>query len=267
MTQISVLGCGWLGLPLAESLLSNGFLVHGSTTSSLKLPFLQNAKIIPFLISINANDFTGDLVPFLQNSKILIIAIPPRFQGNSSENFVAKIQNLIPFIEHSNVEKVIFISSTSVYADDNTIVTEETLTNPNTESGVQLLEAERLLLENKNFETTIIRFGGLIGEDRNPIKYLAGKKNLENPEAPINLIHLTDCIGIIETVLQKEAWGEIFNAVTPCHPTRKTYYTQKAIELNLPLPTFEENKPSFGKSISNEKVEKVLAYKFKKKQL
>ena len=172
----------------------------------------------------------------------------------------------MPFIEKSSIEKVIFVSSTSVYQDGTSTklgVTELDKPEPNTESGKQLLKAEQFLQSNKNFQTTIIRFGGLIGEDRHPIKFLSGKTDLENPDAPINLIHQEDCIGIIESILEEECWNEIFNAVAPFHPTRKEYYLQKTIELNLPLPEFDESKPSIGKLISSTKVESVLNYKFK----
>lgn len=279
MKKISILGCGWLGLPLAKSLLKNGFLVKGSTTSTEKIAMLEAAGIEPFLLEVSETEIIGDITSFLENSEILIIDIPPKLRGNSAENFVAKIQNLIPFIANSSVEKVIFISSTSVYADAISTalnVTELTKPQPETESGKQLLEAEQLLQNNKNFQTTVVRFGGLIGEDRHPIKFLAGRKNIENPEAPINLIHQTDCIGIIETIIKKglqqaqsdkELKTETFNAVAPFHPTRKDYYTQKAIVLNLALPEFEQSKPSIGKIISSEKVESVLEYKFKNKLL
>jgi NAD dependent epimerase/dehydratase family enzyme len=113
----------------------------------------------------------------------------------------------------------------------------------------------------------VIRFGGLIGEDRHPVKFLAGRENLENPEAPINLIHQTDCVGIIETIIEQDCFNEIFNAVAPFHPTRKEYYSQKAQELNLQLPKFEDAKPSVGKIISSEKVALILNYEFQKRQL
>ena len=99
---------------------------------------------------------------------------------------------------------MLFISSTSVYGEENLIVTEETELNPDTESGKQLVQTEQLLQSNLNFKTTILRFGGLIGEDRHPIKFLAGRKNIENPNAPINLIHQDDCIGIIMEILEIE---------------------------------------------------------------
>ena len=262
MKQISILGCGWLGLPLAKSLLEKGFLVRGSTTSLDKISVLKSNGIQAFQIELSEDEIKGKINSFLENSEVLIIDIPPKLRSASSENFVRKIQNLIPFIEKSSVEKVIFISSTSVYADKNSIITETTKPNPETESGKQLVDTEQLLQSNTNFKTTVVRFGGLIGDNRHPIHFLAGRQNLENPEAPINLIHQTDCIGIIEKTLEKECWNETFNAVAPFHPTRKEYYTQKASELNLPVPEFEEAKISIGKTISSEKVETVLGYQF-----
>lgn len=278
MKQISILGCGWLGLPLAKSLLEKGFSVNGSTTSLEKIAVLEEAGIHPFLVSLSAVEVSAEtkisIENFLENSDVLIINIPPKLRGNSSDasgalsmTFVAKIQSIIPFIENSSVEKVIFVSSTSVYSDDNWIINEETIPNPDTESGKQLLEVEQLLQSNKNFQTTILRFGGLIGEDRHPIKFLAGRKNIENPEGPINLIHQVDCIGIIEAIYETNSWQETYNAVTPYHPIRKEYYTHKAIELNLPLPEFDESKISIGKTILSDKVASVLNYEFEKKTL
>lgn len=267
MTQISILGCGWLGLPLAKALLKNEFSVKGSTTSVEKLSILEKSGILPYLIALSENETTGNLIDFLENSKILIIDVPPKLRGSATENFVSKIKNVIPFIEKSAVENVLFISSTSVYGEDNLVVTEETELNPDTESGRQLLETEQFLQSNSNFKTTILRFGGLIGEDRHPIKFLSGRKNIENPNAPINLIHQDDCIGIIMEILKSNSWNETFNAVTPFHPSRKEYYTQKAIDLNLALPEFNAENSNLGKTISSTKIENVLEYQFIKPTL
>lgn len=274
MTQISILGCGWLGLPLAKTLLENGFSVKGSTTSVEKLSVLENSGIQAFQIELSETKIQGEVDSFLENSKILIIDVPPKLRGSEKENFVSKIKNVIPFIVKSTVEKVLFISSTSVYGDTSTAlsVTEETKLNPDTESGKQLVQVEQLLQSNLNFKTTILRFGGLIGEDRHPIKFLAGRKNIENPNAPINLIHQEDCIGIILEILRQapnDKWNrsETFNAVAPFHPSRKEYYTQKAIDFNLTLPEFNSENLTFGKTILSSKVENVLKYTFSKPNL
>ena len=106
MTQISILGCGWLGLPLAEALIKNGFSVKGSTTSSSKLAHLEKLGILPFLIALQPNAIAGDITTFLKGSEIVIIDIPPKLRSNNNEDFVGKMQTLIPFIEQKKKKKV-----------------------------------------------------------------------------------------------------------------------------------------------------------------
>ena len=275
--KISILGCGWLGLPLAKSLLSKGYEIKGSTTSESKLEVLKNAGISPFQIQLEEHQINGTIEDFLKETNVLVIDIPPRLRkvilSSDEMSFVNKVKTLIPFIEKSGIQKVIFVSSTSVYGDGFPIVeiTEDTKPNPDTESGKQLVIAETLLQSNLHFKTTVIRFGGLLGDDRHPIKFLAGRTNVENPDAPVNMIEREDCIGIIEKILkysetseQHDNWGETFNAVAPQHPTRKAYYHKKAEIFNLPLPTFAEDSESEGKIISSEKVETILGYSFQK---
>lgn len=265
--QISILGCGWLGLPLAKALLQKGFSINGSTTSEEKCIVLENLGINSFLINIGSKNRIDKIDTFLKESKILIVNIPPKGRENSQENFVDKIEILIPFIEKSHIEKVLFVSSISIYGDNNSVIAEETEPHPATENGKQLLKTEQLLQKNSNFKTTILRFGGLIGEDRHPIHFLSGRKNLENPKAPINLIHQKDCIGIIQKIIELDCWNETFNAVAPFHPNREEYYTQKAIDLKLALPEFDYQMTTFGKIISSKKIENILEYQFSKSHL
>lgn len=273
--KISILGCGWLGLPLAKSLLSKGHEIKGSTTSESKLDVLKNAGISPFQIQLESHQIIGTIEDFLKETNVLVIDIPPglrrEFSTSLEMTFVNKVKTLIPFIEKSGIQKVVFVSSTSVYGDGFQIVeiTEETQPNPDTESGKQLVIAETILQSNSYFKTTVIRFGGLLGDDRHPIKFLAGRTNVENPDAPVNMIQREDCIGIIEEILKQVQhdnweWNQTFNAVAPQHPTRKAYYHKKAEIFNLPLPTFAEDSESKGKIISSEKVETILGYSFQK---
>ena len=261
MTQISILGCGWLGLPLAKSLSEKGFKINGSSTSESKIAILQNFGIVPYLISITEEKIHGNITGFLAGSKILIIDIPPKIRGENGD-FISKVKSFIPIIEAAGIKKVLFVSSTSVYGDRGETITEQTIPNPQTESGKQIFEAEKLLAENQKFETTIIRFAGLVGEDRHPVFHLSGKSNLENPLAPVNLIHQKDCIGLIEAIIDKDIWGEVVNGVTPYHPSMKDYYTQKAIDLGLPIPEFQ-NDGAKGKIISSHKAQSILEYSFR----
>ena len=264
MAQISILGCGWLGLPLARHLISEGFSVSGSTTATEKLVVLEQSGIKAFQIAVSENGIFGDFERFLKGSETLIIDIPPKLRGPEKENFVGKIDHLIPAIEQSLVQNVLFVSSTSVFSEQENIpiITEKTKPNGTSESAKQLMQAENSLQQNPHFKTTILRFAGLIGEDRHPVRFLAGRENIENPDGPINLIHQEDCIGIISKILALSQWNETFNAAAPLYPSRKQYYTEKALEQNLIPPGFSHGK-SLGKIISAEKVQTLLNYKFK----
>jgi hypothetical protein len=63
-------------------------------------------------------------------------------------------------------------------------------------------------------------------EDRNPARFLAGKENLDNPNAPINLIHQKTVLELsLKSLLSK--LGKLPLTLQPYHPSRETYYTQK----------------------------------------
>lgn len=258
MDKIAILGCGWLGMPLAKKLVSSGYSVVGSTTSPDKLSEIDAIGATPFEIKLYESEISGDIVSFLANADVLIINVPP--QRKTQSEFTYKLKTLIPFIEKSAISKVVFVSSTSVYSDNNLEVNEKSVLNPDSESGKDLAKSEQLLSSNKNFKTTIIRFGGLIGETRNPVKYLSGRP-LENPKAPINLIHQHDCIGIIESIIKQNIWGKVFNGVTPFHPSREDYYIEKAKQVGCPPPVPSSGK-STGKTVLSNKLTSVLNYIF-----
>lgn len=261
--KIGIIGCGWLGFPLAKELIENGHNVYGTTTSDEKIQVLTQSGIKAFLITTNETGIEGDIQSFLKPLDILVINIPPRLRGKNRENYVSKIKHLIHEIEKSPVKKVMFIGSTSIYANDNSIVTEDTIPEPETESGIQLLAVEKLLTGNQHFNTTILRFSGLFGGDRHPANFLSGRKNVANPLAPVNLIHLADCIGIITAIIDNEVWGEQFNAAHPKHPLKKEYYTKKALKAGMEPPEFNTENKSRGKAIDSGKIINKFGYKFK----
>ena len=262
--QIAILGVGWLGMPLAKELLKKGFSVKGSTTSIEKLPLLKEAEIEPYLIKVASEGISGDINKFLQETDVLIVDIPPGLRRNPELDFSGGIRKLSQAIEKAGVKKVLFVSSISVYEETESfkIYTEDTEPNATSRSGQELAFAERILLEAPLFDTTVLRFGGLIGAGRHPIKYMAGRKNLANPLGPVNLIHEEDCIGIILKILEKGIFGKVYNAVYPLNPPKEEYYLKKAKELGLELPEFDHSKPSVGKIISASKVMRELEYEF-----
>ena len=265
--SIAILGCGWLGLPLAVLLKEKGYAVKGSTTSAEKLPLLSSKGIHPFLIKVSAEKISGDIADFLTEVEVLIIDIPPGLRKNPNLEFSGGIKKLSIAIEKAGVKKVLFVSSISVYSETEefTIYSEDTLPNATSRAGKQLISAEKILQENGFFETSVIRFGGLIGAGRHPVKYLAGRKGLANPLGPVNLIHQKDCLRVIDEVVENDIFGEVYNSVYPLNPSREQYYREKAREANLEEPLFDHSKPSVGKTISVSKVMRELGVEFKER--
>ena len=245
MRNISVLGCGWLGKSLSISLLYEGFSVKGSTTSEEKLEPLEDNNIDPYIVNISEFE---EFDSFL-NSDILIIAI--------TSKDVDGFENLISQIENSSIQKVIFISSTSVYARLNKVMTEEdaVLNTP-------LTEIENLFRENTFFETTIIRFAGLFGDVRQPYNWFKNGRKIPQPKGFVNMIHKEDCIEIIHEVIAQNCWNQTFNACSNHHPTRREFYTIAKLSNDFEVPEFENNEVYEWKIISSKKVQEVLDYTF-----
>ncbi|WP_370390430.1 hypothetical protein [uncultured Winogradskyella sp.] len=262
---ISILGCGWLGLDLARALIASGFKVKGSTTTSTKLEILKHYNIEPYLISISELGIKGDFEGFISNSEILIIAVPPGLRKNPDKRYDLEMTFVAKALAQTSVKYILFIGSTSVFQDDYTIpvIYADTEPNSNHTNAKQLLAAERLFTELEGISTTILRFSGLIGDDRHPGYYLQGRKNLPNSEGPINLIHKMDCIGIIKRILHDNHWGKTWNAAFPKHPKRKAYYVQFCKQHELPEPTFASTLKSKGKIIDSTKMAQILDYDFK----
>jgi len=122
-----------------------------------------------------------------------------------------------------------------------------------------LLEAESMLKRETGFTTTVIRFGGLIGPRRDPGRFFAGKTGIPNGDAPVNLIHLTDCLGLSCALIEKQAFGNIYNAVAPQHPSRAEFYTRAAKHSGLETPQFIAEKKSW-KVIESVNVPTLLQY-------
>ena len=262
-SKICVIGCGWLGFPLAQKLIELKHNVHGSTTSKDKLSELEKAKINPFLIQFSSEGISGNFKACLKDCQTLIVNIPPGLRKNPENDYVKQMQYLVDCVEDSSIENVLFIGSTSVYDDEDNmpIITENSPTS-NDNIPKKLLEVEALFTNNKKFKTTIIRFSGLFAEDRHPATFLSGKTNIKNGNAPVNLIHRDDCLSIIISVVKNNLWSTIFNASSPSHPTKSSYYTSICNTLQIPAPKFDMTSISTGKIIDSTKLVQLLKYEF-----
>lgn len=127
-----------------------------------------------------------------------------------------------------------------------------------------LLHIETLFRANPNFRTTILRLSGLVGYSRHPGNFFANGKLVQHADAPVNLIHQDDCIGIIDAIIEQDEWDQVFNGCADTHPTKRIFYSHARALLALPAPSFsaaDTNELEF-KIVSNTKVKQQLNYQF-----
>lgn len=261
---IAIAGLGWLGKPLAQHLSFSGYAIKGSVTSQRKATVLEQSGIDTYVINSTEDALYGPAQGFLKHVDTLVIMIPPGLRKNTGSDYVLKMSHLLSEILTAKVANIIFISSTAVYSDDQGKVTEKQIPLPKTQAAKQLFQVEQLFFNAPGVSTSIVRFGGLIGGARQPVKYLAGRRDLEGGNAPVNLIHKKDCIGIISSIIKQDAYGHIFNGVHPNHPKKKEYYSQKAKELGLIAPHYQESESeSLDKQIDSVNLKDIIGYRFK----
>ena len=261
--KTAILGCGWLGFPLGKRLVWEGYQVKGSTTSEDKVTGLREAGIEPYIIKVLPEEIQGDMTSFLQDISSLIIDFPPGVRNRPASDYIEAMKGLIGKVRASSVKKVLFVSSISVYEDSETFptYTENDPPNASSERGKALAVVEGLLRAEDSFDTTLLRLGGLIGPQRHPVNQLAGRQGIANGDAPVNLVDLEDCIGVISKILATKAFGETYNAVFPDHPSKAQYYRQMAVQREQAGPEFETG-TSKGKIIDSGKIQKLLDYQF-----
>jgi len=260
--KISILGCGWLGLPLAVSLIDDGHDVNGSTRNAGKLGDIKEQGINPFLLELSPELNCENDSEFF-DTEILILNIPPERRDDIVEFHPAQIQSIIDAVNSSTVKNVVFTSSTSVYPELNREVTEIETKEPQKNSGRALKIAEDLLLGESGFKTTVLRLAGLVGYDRNPRNFLKKRRVIHKINSPVNLVHRDDCIGVILEIIKRGIWGEVFNVCCDFHPKRIDFYKSEAEKAGLKIEDHGEMATSDYKLVSNKKLKNSLEYSFK----
>ena len=258
---ISIIGCGWLGLPVAMRLLTEGIQVKGSTTSAENVLTLQKKGIDAYRLQLDPAP-VGELAALL-HSDTLLIDIPPK-AGKLGDSFhPQQIQYVVDAITQSAVKHVIYVSSTSVYPELSRMVVEEDAATTEQSAAPALVTAEELIQRLiPDRLVTVVRCAGLMGYDRIPGKYVAGR-TVDSGDVPVNYLHRDDAVGILTAIIQQKVTG-LFNAVAPEHPTREAVYRKSCLDFGYPLPTFTQPEhPVAFKVVSGHKIEQAIAYTFK----
>lgn len=266
--RVSILGCGWLGFPLAQRLLTHdiSLVVKGSTTSDRKLALFESEGIIGYQFDLTPNFNCADaqILSFM-NCDTLVIAIPPKTAKHGQNFHVHQIQAIVHVLASSSAKEIIYISSTSVYPQINRVLIEDDVYLPEQSASPAMVRAENLLIALRPEKTVcILRLGGLMGYERIPGKYVRGQKDMTTGSIPVNYIHRDDAAKIIAQIIESGIKNETFNIVAPLHPTRKEVYVASCEQFGWESPTFitPDTPPDF-KIISSEKLTRYYNHDFR----
>ncbi len=197
--KIVILGCGWVGVRLAAFLKEKNHDVIVTTTTTEKLAYLRSVASEAYLF-----DFTNPQdIPQLHSADVVIFSMP-----------VAKSSWLEGFKKLKiNATKTVFLSSTGVYPQQNGIFTEDHIENLRED----IVKAEETVLA-KFPQTTVLRLGGIMGDDRSIQNFYSGKSPT-NTEKKANHIHFEDILQAVEVLINNPGTGGTYNLVAPGHPT------------------------------------------------
>lgn len=222
MKTFTILGTGWLGLELAKSLRGKYKLKVSSRTED-KISFYNNLGFNSYLL----NEENLSNLDELLKCEYLFINFPP-----SKFNDYLGFLDAIYLNEKINlIEKIIFISSTSIYPKENGIYDEDIkIVDP---SSKIVYEVEKKV---KNKTDVIFRCAGLFGGSRIAGKVLS-KKEIKDSNSKVNHLYRDDVILAIEFVIQNNIDG-IYNLCAPFHPTKSEVYKNNSIKYNFESPIF-----------------------------
>ena len=131
---------------------------------------------------------------------------------------------------------LLFTSSTSVYAQtDGSVVSEESPTVPDRETGKLLLEAEEVVLQAKGI---VARLAGIYGTGRSVIlkKFLSGEAILEDDGSRyLNQIHRDDAAEAICHLVCGQKSG-VYNVSDSTPLTQRACYEVLSQQFDRPLP-------------------------------
>ena len=242
--KISIIGSGWLALPLSRHLTDLQHQVLITTTCADKARRLSDQGFQVSTYQLGQD--TSPKAELLQ-ADVLIIAITSK----DHEAF----SRLVGQLATSTVQHVLFVSSTSVY-QNNGQAHDETSQALNHNSP--LLKIEQLIQQLPS--ASIIRFAGLVGPGRHPGGFFRRSGVISNPEAAVNLIHLDDCLGLITAVIEQQAWQQIFNGCADSHPEKGVFYQSMARQGGFEVPQPGEHTTGSDKVIDNQKIKQTLNY-------
>jgi nucleoside-diphosphate-sugar epimerase len=205
--RVVVVGCGYVGLALADQLAARGHAVTGVRRSDRGLDAV--AAVGPDVEDVRADATDPDSLSALPDADAVVFAASSGGRGADAAQavYVDGLANVVDEYgsRASPPDRLVYTSSTGVYGDhDGGWVDEETPVDPTTEKTRVLAEAERIAIErtaDAGIDGTVVRFAGLYGPDRYRLE-----RYVEGPVTAgyLNMVHRDDAAGSIRHLLEAE---------------------------------------------------------------
>ncbi|MBP6218006.1 MAG: SDR family oxidoreductase [Oligoflexales bacterium] len=207
-----IAGCGYIGKKLAEDLSRKGWEVDGLSRS-------QSADQTYFRTVVQ--DLSRPFTLADSYDVVFYLVSADCYEEEAYDLAYRRgLQNLLQaVVEHTRTSRLIFVSSTSVYAQgDGTWVDE---TSPCSHDGFArqaLLGGEQLALQS-GLPAMVVRFSGIYGPGRMRFRdsVLKGETGLVYPSFFTNRIHRDDGAAALVHLMEKGIPGEIY-LVTDAEP-------------------------------------------------
>lgn len=273
--RVLIMGCGYVGTPLAAVLTGKGNEVVGVRRSN------EDSPDDPAGLKVVQADVTdrGSLDAIGSGFDWVINAVSSSRGGAETyrQVYLEGTRNMLDWLAASGPPgRYVHLSSSSVYGQtDGTAVKESSPTEPGTETGRVLVETEQALLDahrNTGFPAIILRLSGIYGPDRGHLfkQFLNGEARIiGDGMRHLNMIHLDDVVGAIIAAAKSGRPGEIYN-VTDDEPVHEvTFFRWLAEGLGRDMPPHvkpadvgERKRGLTNKRVQNRKLKMELGYTF-----
>jgi nucleoside-diphosphate-sugar epimerase len=245
-----IVGCGYLGLALAEVLRGRGDPVTGwvrSASSAEKI----GARVDQVIVGNLAEETCWrGLGPF-----DAVVHCAASGGGGPAAYRDVYLEGVRRMNRHQPQARRLFVSSTSVYGQtDGGWVDESAATEPAAETGRILVEAER---EAVTAGARVVRSAGIYGPGRAALfeKFRRGDAVMEGDGTRwINQVHRDDLVTAVLAVLDGPGAGEIYNAADHEPVTLRDFYAWCASSLDKPLPPPGAVDPNRKRGLTNKRV-------------
>lgn len=271
--RVLIVGCGYVGFPLATELVRLGHDVFGLRRSSPSDGAMKSAGFTPLHADISKPDTLRDL----SRDYDWVVNCVASGGGGEEEYrqlYLQGMRNLVEWlvVPGAGKPRFLYTSSTGVYGqNDGSVVDESSATEPTTDTAKVLLEAESCLLtagRERSFPAIVLRSSGIYGPERGYLlkQFLRGDARIEGSgERILNMIHRDDLIRAIIAALVHGRAGEIYNVTDDSPVSQLEFFKWLATTLGKPLPLattvnlVEPRKRGLtNKRISNAKLKREL---------